>query len=329
VGNEPGSHLSIGEVLSLLKDEFPDVTISKIRFLESQGLIDPERTPSGYRKFYEPDIDRLRWVLRQQRDHFLPLKVIKARLDQGGVDFDEEVSAQPNLFDDAMVETTPVVVTAGVGAPSSGAKQPAPSSTSSRTPVPPASLTPSDEDAPPVRPGIKADESATEDPSRDPAAWLTALQEAPRPSRRPPASRPVEPLIDPDEDLSSEHYGTTELAAAAGVSVDLGGRRILKKSIVPASFGGVDTYDDGALSVVHAAAAFVGRGIEPRHLRSYKLAAEREAGLFEQLALPLLRQRNPQSRRQAAELVSELSSHGESLRRALLRQAMRSHVTPR
>ena len=77
--------LSIGEVLSLLKDEFPDVTISKIRFLESQGLIDPERTPSGYRKFYDPDIDRLRWILRQQRENFLPLKVIKGRLSEEGV----------------------------------------------------------------------------------------------------------------------------------------------------------------------------------------------------------------------------------------------------
>ena len=74
------SHLSIGEVLSLLREEFPDVTISKIRFLESQGLVDPERTPSGYRKFYEHDVERLRWILRQQREHFLPLKVIKGRL---------------------------------------------------------------------------------------------------------------------------------------------------------------------------------------------------------------------------------------------------------
>ncbi|MDP9072473.1 MAG: MerR family transcriptional regulator, partial [Actinomycetota bacterium] len=74
------AYLSIGEVLSLLKDEFPDITISKIRFLESQGLLDPERTASGYRKFYEPDVERLRWILRQQREHFLPLKVIKGRL---------------------------------------------------------------------------------------------------------------------------------------------------------------------------------------------------------------------------------------------------------
>src|ERR1700726_1756896 len=74
-------HLSIGEVLTLLRDEFPDVTISKIRFLESQGLLEPERTASGYRKFYEADVERLRWILRQQREHFLPLKVIKGRLD--------------------------------------------------------------------------------------------------------------------------------------------------------------------------------------------------------------------------------------------------------
>ncbi|HEY6474010.1 MAG TPA: MerR family transcriptional regulator, partial [Acidimicrobiales bacterium] len=77
------THLSIGEVLSLLREEFPDVTISKIRFLESQGLVDPERTPSGYRKFYDHDVDRLRWILRQQREHFLPLKVIRGRLSEG------------------------------------------------------------------------------------------------------------------------------------------------------------------------------------------------------------------------------------------------------
>jgi DNA-binding transcriptional MerR regulator len=77
-------HLSIGEVLSSLHNEFPDVTVSKIRFLESQGLIDPERTPSGYRRFYAADVERLRWILVQQRDHFLPLRVIKERLDHYG-----------------------------------------------------------------------------------------------------------------------------------------------------------------------------------------------------------------------------------------------------
>ena len=74
------NYQSIGEVLVSVKTEFPDITISKIRFLESEGLIDPERTPSGYRKFYEKDVDRLRSILRMQRDEYLPLKVIKDRL---------------------------------------------------------------------------------------------------------------------------------------------------------------------------------------------------------------------------------------------------------
>ena len=69
-------------MLNQLRDEFPDITISKIRFLESQGLVDPERTPSGYRKFYPADVERLRFILREQREHFLPLKVIKERLDE-------------------------------------------------------------------------------------------------------------------------------------------------------------------------------------------------------------------------------------------------------
>src|SRR6202048_1850145 len=77
-----GPHQSIGEVLATLREEFADITISKIRFLESQGLVDPERTPSGYRKFYPADVERLRFILRQQREHFLPLKVIKERLDE-------------------------------------------------------------------------------------------------------------------------------------------------------------------------------------------------------------------------------------------------------
>ena len=72
---------SIGEVLSQLRSEFPDVTISKIRFLEAEGLVEPQRAPSGYRKFAHDDIERLRFVLTAQRDHYLPLRVIKDHLD--------------------------------------------------------------------------------------------------------------------------------------------------------------------------------------------------------------------------------------------------------
>lgn len=75
-------YLSIGEVLESVRHDFPDVSISKIRFLEAEGLIAPERTPSGYRKFYDGDLARLRYILSLQRDQFLPLKVIRERLDQ-------------------------------------------------------------------------------------------------------------------------------------------------------------------------------------------------------------------------------------------------------
>jgi DNA-binding transcriptional MerR regulator len=74
------NYQSIGEVLVSVKTEFPDITISKIRFLEAEGLIEPERTPSGYRKFYVDDVERLKSILRMQRDEYLPLKVIKDRL---------------------------------------------------------------------------------------------------------------------------------------------------------------------------------------------------------------------------------------------------------
>lgn len=77
-------YYSIGEVLELLRPEFPDVSISKLRFLESEALVTPERTPSGYRKFFTKDVDRLRYILALQRDQFLPLKVIRKRLESGG-----------------------------------------------------------------------------------------------------------------------------------------------------------------------------------------------------------------------------------------------------
>ncbi|MEU5025796.1 transcriptional regulator FtsR [Streptomyces milbemycinicus] len=76
-----GRAMSIGTVLNLLRDEFPEVTLSKIRFLEAEGLVEPRRTPSGYRKFSPEDVARLGHVLRMQRDHYLPLKVIREHLD--------------------------------------------------------------------------------------------------------------------------------------------------------------------------------------------------------------------------------------------------------
>lgn len=104
------NYMSIGEVLVTLKAEFPDVTISKIRFLEGEGLVEPERTPSGYRKFREDEVERLRAILRLQRDEYLPLKVIKQRLDK--VEQERPVSkrrrSEPSSDDDVVASPTEV-----------------------------------------------------------------------------------------------------------------------------------------------------------------------------------------------------------------------------
>jgi DNA-binding transcriptional MerR regulator len=98
------NYQSIGEVLVSVKTEFPDITISKIRFLEAEGLIEPERTPSGYRKFYGHDVERLKSILRMQRDEYLPLKVIKERLlsqDAGAGDVDVSADGDGKVDEEA------------------------------------------------------------------------------------------------------------------------------------------------------------------------------------------------------------------------------------
>jgi DNA-binding transcriptional MerR regulator len=112
-------YMSIGEVLGALKEEFPDITVSKIRFLESEGLIEPERTPSGYRKFYEKDLDRLRFILTLQRDSYLPLKVIRQRLaarDAGLVSGDGPAAVPRAPGDGAASPPEPAPAAAGAPA---------------------------------------------------------------------------------------------------------------------------------------------------------------------------------------------------------------------
>lgn len=105
------NYQSIGEVLVNVKTEFPDITISKIRFLESEGLITPERTPSGYRKFSHRDVERLRYVLTCQREHYLPLKVIREHLDA------IDRGLEPPALNGAASPQVPRVVLAGDGYP--------------------------------------------------------------------------------------------------------------------------------------------------------------------------------------------------------------------
>jgi len=104
------SYFSIGMLVKLLEVDFPDVSISKVRFLESKGLVEPERTSSGYRRYSEKDLNQLRWVLSLQRDHFLPLRVIKERLVGDG-DSEEATTLQlpqldPSIPPDESLEFT-------------------------------------------------------------------------------------------------------------------------------------------------------------------------------------------------------------------------------
>lgn len=188
----------IGEVLQLLRAEFADVTISKIRFLEAEGLVTPARTASGYRKFSSADVERLRYVLTAQRDQYLPLKVIKEHL--GAIDRGLRPAA---------------------GGP----------------PVAPGSL--------PETPGLPVAE--------DFGAAGTELQ------------------------LTRD-----ELRAAAGISAELLDQ-VESHGLVVARG---NHYDGDAIVVAKLAGELAGYGIEPRHLRLFRTAADREAGLIEQVTGP-------------------------------------------
>jgi DNA-binding transcriptional MerR regulator len=263
-------YLSIGEVLALLKDEFPDVTISKIRFLESQGLLDPERTPSGYRKFYENDVERLRWILRQQREHFLPLKVIKGRL---GADEVEPPTVSP----------------------------------SSASPSPERTLAVARE-----REAVAVGEVA----GRRPAGASAAV-----PAPEPPDTG--EPALSAGP--TAVALTLEELAAAAGLlNSDI--QELERYGLLAGRpVAGVVYYDEDALLVARLAAGFRKHGVEARHLRMYRTAAEREAGFLEQVVTPLLKQRNPEARRQAMHALEELARLGQKLRGAQLRLLLREH----
>jgi DNA-binding transcriptional MerR regulator len=233
------NYQSIGEVLVAVKTEFPDITISKIRFLESEGLITPERTPSGYRKFYTDDVDRLKSILRMQRDEYLPLKVIKERLARS--DAGEE--------------------------------------------------------------GEGLELEATSD--GDGAGQVEELAEAP----------------------TGLQMSLEEMSAATGVDRD----RIkeLESFGIVFSHGpeGARYYDGDDYVVLSIVKDFLRLGIEPRHLTMYKHFADRESSFFEALVAPTLRQRNPDARKAATQTLTELSVTSRKFKQALLRNALRDHLT--
>jgi DNA-binding transcriptional MerR regulator len=230
--------LNIGEVLDRLRPDFPGVTIPKIRFLEDKGLIKPERTPTGYRKFSLADIDRLRYVLRMQRDHYLPLRVIGQHLDA----IDRGMEPPPI---DPVVPTVPIVALAADGTPSA--------------------------------------ESFTR---RD-----------------------------------NLRLSRKELVKIAEVSDQLLTQLEEFGLITPRT--GTGHYDTDALVIATTARELAEFGLEPRHLRAFKTAADREVGLVEQVVAPQKRGRDVAARGRAEETVSEIAALSVRLHATLVKAGLR------
>ena len=365
-------------MLTLLRQEFPDVTISKIRFLESQGLVNPERTPSGYRKFYEHDVERLRWVLRQQREHFLPLKVIKDRLEDDGVAADLDRPADEGATTAGSVAPRSAAASHATPGPSDGAATAsvAPRSCPCPTPRCPRRIArgrprTSRAAAPDSGPGDRrrrgpgigrctGDGGLGSRPAHDARApptspRATAAATGPRERTEPTASGgPVLPTAQADDTRrrgrppaphrrhrtgpgpnrtcpdapGAASLSLEDLCSASGLSTE-GVAELQEYGLLSASVtAGVEFFDDEALTVARLAARFAAFGIEARHLRLYKNAAEREAGFIEQVVIPMVRQRNPEARARATQTAEDLAGLGQQLRASLLRSALRDLLNP-
>lgn len=230
--------MSIGQVLAELREEFPDISISKIRYLESEGLVEPERTPAGYRKFAGADVERLRYVLTLQRDKFWPLRVIRQKLD----DLDRGLQPVDDSSGDLHV---PRVVLADDGYP-------------------------------------------TPDTMRAGGGELRLTR-----SEVVKAAEINDELMD-----SIEQFG------------------LIRKRGAHSHYGGTDLV---IAKTVGELAAF---GLEPRHLRAFRTAADREVGLFDQIVSPLQRQRDPGAQARAEEAISNLAALSVRLHTILVKQGL-------
>jgi len=235
------ARLSIGEVLGQLRPDFPGLNISKIRFLEAEGLIEPERTPSGYRKFSHRDVDRLRYVLTAQREAYLPLKVIREHLDA------MDRGLEPPPLTGAAPPQVPRVVLAGDGYPSPDAF--APEVTELRL-------------------------------SRD--ELLTAAE------------------IEDDLLVQLEAFGLVRPRQGAA------------------------PYDGDALVVAKTAGELAAFGLEPRHLRAFRTAADREVGLVEQVVSPMRRGRDAGATARAEEAISQIAALSVRLHATLVKTGLRA-----
>jgi DNA-binding transcriptional MerR regulator len=265
----PGSTgtMSIGEVLAVLKPEFADITVSKIRFLEGAGLVQPDRSASGYRKFSDDDVTRLRFVLRAQRDQYLPLRVIRQRL------------ADLEQVGGLHATSGPTATEAPGAAPAAAA---------------------------PSIPGAAGTVPGAAQPGADQEQGIGA-------------ARPIGAAPPSDAQFTRE-----ELCRAAGATVE----QLLELE----SFGLISARGSGErgawyggddLVLLRIARELADYGLEARHLRMYKLFAEREAALFEQVVAPLVRQRNPDARARARQTIEALAQLGSRMRELALRTAVR------
>ena len=236
------ARLSIGEVLEQLRGDFPGLNISKIRFLEAEGLIEPERTPSGYRKFTSADVERLRYVLTCQREHYLPLKVIREHLDA------IDRGLEPPALSGAAGPQVPKVVLDGDGYP-------------------------------------------TADAFRSDAQGADL-----RLSRR-------------------------ELLSAAEID-DALLEQLETFGLVKARQGRAP-YDGDALMVAKTAGELAAFGLEPRHLRAFKTAADREVGLVEQVVSPMRRGRDSGASARAEDAIAQLAALSVRLHATLVKAALR------
>jgi DNA-binding transcriptional MerR regulator len=230
--------MNIGQVLDELRPDFPSVTIPKIRFLEDKGLIKPERTPAGYRKFSTDDVERLRYVLRMQRDHYLPLKVIREHLDA----IDRGLEPPPI---EPVVPTVPRVALSADGLPS---------------------------------------------------AESFGRRDNLRLSRK-------------------------ELVKIAGITEDL--LEQLEQFGLIHARQGTGHYDTDALLVAETARELAEFGLEPRHLRAFKTAADREVGLVEQVVAPLRGGRDTAAKARTEEAINEIAALSVRLHATLVKAGLR------
>jgi DNA-binding transcriptional MerR regulator len=246
---------SIGQVMAILRTEFPEISISKIRFLEAEGLLSPLRAPSGYRRYTESDLERLRYVLSVQREHYLPLKVIREHLEQ--IDRGQTPQTQAPQTQNPQTQTSQTL--SGLsGAPSNGLSGAGPN----------------------VLQGPHPTAATAKQPVR-----LTRQE-----------------LLDAS--------GLTESALSE-----------LERTQIVATRRGTAHYGRDALTLAIAARRLAEYGIDGRHLRAFKLAAEREVGLVEQAIAPYVRRAG--SNRDVPGDVTQLVI---SFHAALVRTAMERSV---